>query len=86
MPPEVKALLKERGPRAIARLAELVESEDGKIAIAAANSIADRAYGKATQPIEGTEDGPAVRVDVGVDVARSELAALVAKLTESSKK
>lgn len=40
---EVRQLAGAKSPRAIERLAELVESEDGKIAVAAATALLDRA-------------------------------------------
>jgi hypothetical protein len=48
---EVKALSREHGPHAIERLAELVDCDDERIAVAACREILDRAYGRPTQKI-----------------------------------
>lgn len=65
---DVKALARVHGPDAIARLRVLMDSDDGRTAVAACNSILDRAYGKASQPVTG-EDGGALKLDVAADVA-----------------
>lgn len=55
IPPEIRALLNERGgPKAIAKLIELIDHEDPKVATVAARDIADRTYGKAAEAIEVT--------------------------------
>jgi hypothetical protein len=64
---EVTELARDGSPRAIGRLIELVESEDPRAAIAAANAVLDRAYGKPTQPISGDEDRPPVIPTPSVD-------------------
>jgi len=43
---EVNKLARQFSVRAIERLGELMESEDERVAVVAANSILDRAYGK----------------------------------------
>lgn len=48
---ELRELAQEDCPRAIARLAELMESEDGATAIAACKSILDRGCGRPAQAI-----------------------------------
>ena len=51
--PEMTALAKAVGPQAIARLIELMnQTEDGKLAKSAADSLLDRGYGKPVQQIE----------------------------------
>lgn len=80
VPPEVKALLKQHGPEAVKRIVELMASGDEKVALAAANSIADRAYGKAAQPVIGEDGGP-IQVDVGGEQVRAELAKMLASLS-----
>jgi hypothetical protein len=59
---EVIDLAREGSVRAIGRLIELIEDKDGRIAVSAANSVLDRAFGKPTQPISGDEDKPPVGV------------------------
>ena len=49
LPREMKEVLESAAPRAIARLIELIESEDERVAAACANSVLDRLYGKPTQ-------------------------------------
>ena len=48
-------------PQATRRLAKLLESDNESVALGAVKEVLDRAYGKASQPIEGTENGPAIR-------------------------
>lgn len=55
---EVIELARDASPRAIGRLVELVEHEDARTAIAAANSVLDRAFGKPTQPLANDPDNP----------------------------
>lgn len=64
---EVIELAREASPRAIGRLIELVEAEDARTAIAAANSVLDRAYGKPTQPLANDVDNPLVPEAPSVD-------------------
>lgn len=45
----MKEVLESAAPRAIARLIELIESDDERVAAACANSVLDRLYGKPTQ-------------------------------------
>jgi len=49
---EIKAWALQHSPKARKRLLELLESQDEKIALAACNTIFDRAYGKPTQTVE----------------------------------
>lgn len=55
---EVIELARDASPRAIGRLIELIENEDARTAIAAANSVLDRAFGKPTQPLANDPDNP----------------------------
>lgn len=64
---EVIELARDGSIRAIGRLIELVENQDPRAAIAAANAVLDRAYGKPTQPISGDEDKPALLSTPSVD-------------------
>ncbi len=73
IPDEVKALLKLQAPNALQKLLTLMESNDERIALTAANSILDRAWGKPTQTTEVSgPDGEALEVkDVTpLDIAR----------------
>jgi hypothetical protein len=55
---ELAALAREHGPRAIERLAEILESSDAKAATSAAKELLDRGYGKAPQTVEHTRKDP----------------------------
>jgi hypothetical protein len=57
---EVIQLAREASPRAIGRLIELVDHADPRTAIAAANSVLDRGFGKPTQTIASDPDNPIV--------------------------
>ena len=59
---EVVELAREASPRAIGRLVELVENENGRIAVAACTALLDRAFGKPTQPIAGDDAADPIRV------------------------
>lgn len=52
----VKKMAQEHGPRAIRRLAEIMESEDEKAARAAASDLLNRAYGMPKQMVEMDAD------------------------------
>ena len=62
-PAEIRSLARAQCPKAIRVLKGIMCSETAPEAarIAAANSLLDRGYGKATQPIAG-EDGEPIRV------------------------
>lgn len=49
---EVRELARAHTTRAIGRLVELMESEDGRVAVAASKELLDRGYGKPSQPLE----------------------------------
>ena len=57
-PPEVRRLARSHCRRAIERLAELMEDGDGRIAVAAAKVLLDRAYGQPTTHLAGEDGGP----------------------------
>jgi hypothetical protein len=79
---EVKELALKHGPEAIRVAAKLMKSAESETArLTAANMILDRAYGKASQPLEhtGKDGGPIETVDVS-DAARAKaLLAFMAK-------
>ncbi len=75
---EAERIAKERSPRAVSRLCEILESEDEKAAIMAANSILDRALGKPTQAITAEVD---MKGDAATpELVRHELARLLTQL------
>ena len=61
MPEELKAAMRGLADTAIKVLREAMEGDDPRARILAANTVLDRGYGKATQPIvaEGVEHGRA---------------------------
>lgn len=62
--PEVRALARKYGPRAIIRLSEIAESENERAAVAAAQVLLDRGFGKATQGIELTMPNGALEISI----------------------
>lgn len=70
---EVTELARENSARAIERLVELMDDEDGRVALAAANSILDRGYGKPKQSIEIEEKSPGEMSDQEIRAAVAEL-------------
>jgi hypothetical protein len=64
---DVKEAARIHGPKAIEVLASLMVNADSDSAkISAANSILDRAYGKATQLVGGDPDADAIRMALQV--------------------
>lgn len=55
---EVVELARQAAPDAIAKLIELVGNADPRTAMAAANSVLDRAFGKPTQTLAGDPEKP----------------------------
>jgi nucleoid-associated protein YgaU len=66
MPEELKAAMRGLADTAVKVLREAMEGDDPRARILAANTVLDRGYGKATQPI----------VSEGVDLGASHLEAL----------
>jgi len=62
-PTEIRSLARGHTESAINCLAGIMNKETAPEAarISAANSLLDRGWGKAAQPIEGTEDGPPLK-------------------------
>lgn len=58
---EVKELARKHGQTALNRVVSLMQSPDERVSLAAAQEVMNRAYGKATQPVEGTDDGPPIK-------------------------
>jgi hypothetical protein len=48
----VQEMAREHGPRALARVVELIDSDDERIALAASQEILNRAYGRPLQSVE----------------------------------
>lgn len=64
---DVKAIARAHGPLAVARLLKLMDRDDSPATqLGAAKEILDRAYGKATQPIAGDDDMPAIKAALKV--------------------
>lgn len=63
---DIKELARTLAPEATKRLQELVRSDNESVALGAVKEIYDRAYGKATQPIAGDDDLPAIRAALKV--------------------
>ena len=79
-PANIRSLARQHDMKALKRLAELIDCEDPKVAIAACNAILDRGHGKPTQVIAGDEENP-LEINLRLttqDRARA-LAAFVAK-------
>lgn len=55
---EVKSLARATGPEAIDKLVELMRGDDRRTALAAAQALLDRGFGKPAQAITGEEGGP----------------------------
>lgn len=61
---EIKALAKSYGKDAIEKMAALLESDDEKVRLAAAQALLDRGYGKPAQAIiGGDEDDAPLKVE-----------------------
>lgn len=58
---DIKELARELAPDATKRLKELLQSDSEAVALGAVKEIYDRAFGKATQPIAGDDDMPAIK-------------------------
>lgn len=72
IPPEVKALAKEHGPKAFEVIIKLMKSKNEHVRMAAAKEVYDRAYGKTPLPLVGADGGPIEIEDVtDLDLARS---------------
>ncbi len=52
MPPEIVEALDAATPRAVARLVELIESNDERVALTAAETVLSRRYGKPVQAVD----------------------------------
>ena len=70
---EVKKLARGYGKKAIEKLAALLDSEDPRIQVSAAQAILDRGFGKPAQSmtVSGDEDNPLV-IAGGIKLVRPE--------------
>lgn len=69
---DIKALAQKHGPEAIKGIVKLAKSAENEgTRLAAYNSLLDRGYGKARQPVGGEDDGPPIqhihRVIIGAE-------------------
>ncbi len=54
---ELKAIAREASPKAIAKLIEMIDHEDPRVALAASTAVLDRGLGKPTQAVEVSGEG-----------------------------
>jgi hypothetical protein len=73
---EVRELARAHTARAIERLADMLDDEDGRVVVAAASTLLDRGWGKPEQAVVAEVSVAAV----DVDALRATLAARVAQL------
>lgn len=67
MDPEVREALTKLTPRAVAKLEQLLESNDERVAMQAAHEILDRNLGKPAQPVEHSgADGEPIGITVNL--------------------
>ena len=86
---DMRQLAQQHCARAIERLAELMESPDERIAVAASMALLDRGIGKATQAIEVTDhrlssEVPKADLTKLIDVELETMQALYAKCRHSN--
>jgi hypothetical protein len=76
----VKLLAQAHTEAAIATLAKWMRSKQGKVAVAAANSLLDRGWGKPVQAITGEGGGP---LDVNVNEVRGAIASKLDRIADA---
>lgn len=82
----VKALAREQGPRAIAKLVEIMDNAwlFPALQLQAAVALLDRGFGKPKQEVEhGGPDGAAIKHEHSVDAFIAELAKLRKRMEET---
>ena len=57
-PVDIAALAREHGPRCIEVAADLLDSDDERIRLAAATALLDRGFGKPVQTLSGEDGAP----------------------------
>ena len=67
---EIKELARSFGKEALEKMAALLESDDEKVRLAAAQALLDRGYGKPTQMIAGDDELPPIQVEGRVRLVR----------------
>jgi HEAT repeat protein len=68
---EIKRLAREHAQRAIERLAELMNGDDPRVAVSAAQALLDRGFGKPAQSITGgDEDDLPLRIEGRIQLVR----------------
>ena len=60
--PEGRKLLKEHGPNAIAKIVELLNSDNDTVALKAAIYLADQAYGRAKESVDIKQSEEVIRI------------------------
>lgn len=60
----VRNLAREHTQKAVERLVQEIDAKEGRTAIAAAQAILDRGWGKPTQPHGGDDEAPPIRLDI----------------------
>ena len=60
VPSDVTALARSKSKAAVQTLIDLLDAEDDRVRISAANSLLDRGYGKPAQVLSGEGGGPIV--------------------------
>ena len=61
-PLDIRSLAREHTEEAIRTLAKWMRSDNPKASVSASAFLIERGWGKAVQPIEGTESGPPIRI------------------------
>lgn len=80
---DIKALAQQYGAKAMATLAQIMESGEGEAArIAAAKELLDRGYGKAAQAVDVTTKGESVNAALS-DTDAARVAAKAAALKDA---
>ena len=80
---DMQELAREHTVDALLTLVFWMKSDDGKVAVSAANAVLDRAWGKPTQPISGEDGKP---IDINLNEVRSGIAGKLARVAAASAK
>jgi hypothetical protein len=64
IPIDIRSHARRHCPRAIERLADILESRDEMAVARAASTLLDRGYGKAPQPVTGKDGTDDIRVTI----------------------
>ena len=86
IPDDIKKILKLQAPNALQKLLTLMESDDERIALVAANSILDRAWGKPVQANEHSgPDGEPIQLENVSDLEAARRLLFIVSRAERSK-